>query len=556
MPSISPVGWMCVVPPLVTIVLAILTKRVVLSLLLGIACGVIILLPTPAAYASHAASFSWSDYLQSSVLTFLFEFCEQHLWGSLVAQDHLRVFAFTTILGMQVALIHASGGMLGIVRWASPFARTRRGGQLMTWFLGLVIFIDDYANTLLLGSTMRPLTDRLRISREKLAFLVDTTAAPVSGLAIVSTWVATEISTMKTGFDNAGLDLGADTFGIFLQTIPVRFYVIFALIFVVLCALLNRDFGPMLTAERRALREPPPRDDSTVDETAELHQPRAWNAILPIIVTVGAVVGLLIYTGLVTLGNTQLADSPIQRWGQIIGSGNSSLALVYGSLLGLGVALAQVISQRELDAPQIRASLLAGFTHVLPAMTILWLAWALSTLTKQDHLATGEFIADQVNQLQVPVAYMPTITFLLAGGIAFATGTSWGTMAILMPMIIPLVYGLLTRQLDTPPAPDHFIMIASIGSVLAGAIFGDHCSPISDTTILSSRCSGCDHIAHVRTQMPYALMVAAAAIFCGTLPAGFGVSSLWLLPLGIVAMAACLLIFGRAAEEEAMDAGV
>ncbi len=541
---------MCVVPPLITIVLAIVTKRVVPSLLLGVAFGVVILLPSPKAFATATESFSWGEYFQSSVLAFLYEFCELHLWGSLVDADHLRVFAFTTILGMQVALIHASGGMLGIVRWVSPFARTRCGGQMMTWFLGMVIFIDDYANTLLLGSTMRPLTDRLRISREKLAFLVDTTAAPVSGLAIVSTWVATEISAMKTGFDNAQLDLGADTFGIFLQTIPVRFYVIFALIFVVLCALLNRDFGPMLTAERRALREPAKTDNMASGETAELHQPRAWNAILPIVVTVGVVIGLLIYTGQVALGDAELSESTIQRWGQIIGSGNSSLALIYGSLAGLGVALALIILQRELDASQIRLSLLSGFTHVLPAMTILWLAWALSTLTKQDHLATGEFIADKVNQMQVPAALMPTITFLLAGSIAFATGTSWGTMAILMPMTIPLVYGLLTRQLETTPAPDHYIMIASIGSVLAGAIFGDHCSPISDTTILSSRSSGCDHIAHVRTQMPYAILIALTAIVCGTLPAGFGISSLWLLPLGILAMAVALLVFGSAAENE------
>jgi Na+/H+ antiporter NhaC len=552
-PSISPVGWMCVVPPLVTIVLAIFTKRVVPSLLIGIAIGVVILLPTPNAYEAATGSFSWFGYLQHSLLEFLYEFCELHLWGSLVDADHLRVFAFTTILGMQVALIHASGGMLGIVRWASPFARTRRGGQMMTWFLGLVIFIDDYANTLLLGSTMRPLTDRLRISREKLAFLVDTTAAPVSGLAIVSTWVATEISAMKTGFDNAQLDLGADTFGIFLQTIPVRFYVIFALIYVVLCALLNRDFGPMLSAERRALREPQRSDELPSGETVDLRQPRAWNAILPICVTVGVVVGLLIYTGLVELAGMSLPEPTLQRWGQIIGSGNSSLALIYGSLAGLATSLALIIMQRELGEPQIRSSLLSGFTHVLPAMTILWLAWALSTLTKQDHLATGEFIADKVHQLQVPAALMPTITFLLAGGIAFATGTSWGTMAILMPMIIPLVYGLLLRQLDTPPTADHAIMIASIGSVLAGAIFGDHCSPISDTTILSSRSSGCDHIAHVRTQMPYAMLIAAIAILFGTLPAGYGVSSIWLLPAGVVAMIFCLLLFGRSAEDASRE---
>lgn len=170
-----------------------------------------------------------------SFLQFGYSIAEEHLWKSFFDEDHLRVFVFTTLLGMQVALIHLSGGMQGVLGNASH-GRFARGGQVLTWFLGMVIFIDDYANTLLLGSTMRPLTDRLKISREKLAFLVDSTAAPVSGLAIVSTWVATEISTMQIGYADAGIDIGSDTFGIFIQTIPSRFYVLYMLLFVLLCA--------------------------------------------------------------------------------------------------------------------------------------------------------------------------------------------------------------------------------------------------------------------------------------------------------------------------------
>ena len=213
--------------------------------------------------------------------------------------------------------------------------------------------------------------------------------------------------------------------------------------------------------------------------------------------------------------------------------------------------LGLAFSQRELTPPEIRGGFLQGFLHVLPAMIILWLAWTLSKLTGNDHMRTGSFIAQQFTALNLSAAFMPTIVFLLACVIAFSTGTSWGTMAILMPIVIPLVYGLLTQQTGSPPAPDHFLMTASIGSVLAGAIFGDHCSPISDTTILSSRSSGCDHIAHVRTQMPYALTIGGVSILFGTLPAGFGWSSWLLLPAGMISIVVVLRLLGTSTKSAA-----
>ncbi len=538
--------WSCIVPPLLTIALAIITRRVVVSLLLGVIAAIAILLPTPAEQRqTWGDAFSWSRYLSESGTTLTLELTENHLWGSFADEDHLRVFLFTVLLGMQIALIHRSGGMQGIVRWSTPFARTRRGGQALTWLLGLIIFIDDYANTLLLGSTMRPITDRLKISREKLAFLVDSTAAPVSGLALVSTWVATEISAMKAGFDSAGIDIGSDTFGIFIETIPGRFYILYVLVFVLMVALLGRDFGPMLTAERRAFMEGDDSDRVDVIASGEQVRPRAFNAILPICVTVGVAVWLLIMTGLAENGDTPLSDSKWQAAGQIIGQGNSYVALVYGALAGLFVILGLIALQRNLEGDEIRAGMLEGFVHVLPALVILWLAWTLSRLTGEGYLETGAFVASKVADFELNPGFMPTIVFVFAGGIAFATGTSWGTMAILMPIVIPLVHNLVSQQLGSPAGPHHAILIASIGSVLAGAIFGDHCSPISDTTILSSRSCHCDHIAHVRTQMPYALVVGGIAIVCGTLPAGFGVSSWLLLPCGFVAMLFVLLAFGR-----------
>jgi len=540
----SPVGWFCVFPPLLTILLAIATKRVVLSLLAGIMSAIIILLPTPEAYAATAGENapSWGSYITTQ---FAVQFTEGHLWASLIDHEHVRVFVFTSILGIQVALIHRSGGMLGIVGWAAPLARTRRGGQVLTWLLGLVVFIDDYANTLLLGSTMRPITDRLKISREKLAFLVDSTAAPVSGLALVSTWVATEISTMQAGFTDAGIDIGTNTFGIFLKTIPSRFYILYALAFVLICAWLCRDFGPMLTAERKAAKAKNRSDDNA---THSAGTPRPWNAIWPITITVGVVLWLLAVTGRAEIGNAELEGPIIQQWGTIIGNGSSSLALVYGSLAGLGVILLQIAWQRDLSIEDVRSGALEGFTHVLPAMAILWLAWTLSNLTGDDNLRTGAFLADKISSLSVAPGVMPSVVFILASAIAFSTGTSWGTMAILMPIVIPLVYEMLRVSTGTAPAVDHYVLTASIGSVLAGAIFGDHCSPISDTTILSSRSSGCDHIAHVRTQIPYALTIGAVAILLGTLPVGFGVSNYLLLPVGVAALFGILFVFGKRVE--------
>jgi Na+/H+ antiporter NhaC len=546
-----PLGWLCLIPPLLTIVLAIVSQRVVLSLLIGIASAVMLLLPAPGAQqAVLGTDFSWSGYVWHSLQRFTYSLAEEHLWHSLFNEDHLRVFAFTTLLGMQVALIHLAGGMRGIVAWAVPWARSRRGGQVLTWLLGLVIFIDDYANSLLLGSTMRPLTDRLKISREKLAYLVDSTAAPVSGLALVSTWVATEISTMQVGYIDAGIDIGSATFGIFIQTIPSRFYVLYTLFFVLLCALLCRDYGPMLTAEKKAQTDQADEFLAAQDVSQQV-PPRALNAILPITVTVAVVIWLLIATGLQAMPPEEAFQSTLQGWGNVIGQGNSYVSLVYGALAGLVTILGLIVIQKNARTEQIQAALVDGFLHVLPAMVILWLAWTLSHLTGNEHMRTGQFIASKLTQLDLPAGWLPTLVFVLSSAIAFSTGTSWGTMAIVMPIVIPLTYGMLQQQLGSPPAPDHFVMLATIGSVLAGAIFGDHCSPISDTTILSSRSSGCDHIAHVRTQMPYALTVGLVSIVFGTLPAGFGVPGWLILVVGFTALVVILWSVGRSADEVA-----
>lgn len=567
----SPFGWWSLVPPVLTIALAIGTRRVVPSLLFGIIAGTLILnFVTPAAPKNPAPETAISETATSTpestnaaaapsqedtqpktsaarLSSWFVGLFEDHLWFNLVDGDHLRVLAFTIFLGMQIALIHACGGMEAIVSWLSPLARGRRSGQLLTYVLGLIIFIDDYANTLLLGSTMRPITDRLKISREKLSFIVDSTAAPVSGLALVSTWVATEISAIQTGFENVGQNIGGESFSLFVETIPSRFYVIFMLIFVFLVGFMNRDFGPMLASERKALIDPPGKKRHDGSDEPTFAKGSVWFAFLPIGVTLAFVFMLLIQTGLAGSDLTQLnALSGWRYWATLFGNGNSYIALLYGSLAGLATIVLMAHFGTRLNQAEVQKHLINGFLHVLPALAILWLAWTLSRLAGKDFLQTGNFVASMLNK-NVPLFLMPTITFVLACGIAFSTGTSWGTMAIVIPLTIQTLWVML-GDVEAAARVHDPLMVASIGSVLAGAIFGDHCSPISDTTVLSARSSDCDLMAHVRTQMPYAISVAGISIVFGTLPIGLGAPAWLLLILGTVGMVFLLRNFGKVPE--------
>ncbi|MFV1965650.1 MAG: Na+/H+ antiporter NhaC family protein [Pirellulaceae bacterium] len=502
--------------------MAIITRRVLISLLTGVVAGALIV--------THG-----------NPVTAIATTLPQYLGSSLANGDHLRVFAFTLMMGAMVGVMARSRGMEGIVEWIAPLARSRRGGQITVWLLGLIVFFDDYANSLLLGTTMRPLADRLQISREKLAYVVDSTAAPVSGLAIISTWIAGEIGYIHAGYDKIGMGDTVDGFAVFIETIPYRFYVLWTLLFVPMVGFLGRDFGAMLRAERRMLDIPPPEPPLPVDSAphAKLRNGRWQNAVVPIGVTVIVTLLLIVVTGVKAVSTDEGAGAD---WLQIFGSGDSYLSLVCGSLSGLGLAILMPIAQRILTIDEVRSAAFAGARSVSTALAILWLAWALSDVTSND-LQAGEFLGGLL-QGAVHAAWMPTVVFVLASLVAFATGTSWGTMGVLMPLVIEATYQLLSHgQQDV--SPHHPVLIASVGSVLAGAIFGDHCSPISDTTVLSSQASGCDHIAHVATQMPYAMVVAGVSIACGTLPVGYGVPVWWLMPLGIVVLFVYLMVFGR-----------
>ena len=568
-------GWWSVLPPLVAIGMAIATRRIVASLALGVLAGAVLLDPNWAALGSNPPA---GASLVKMPVTVTAAFFEQHLWTSLSDSQHLRVFTFTLLMGAMIGVIHRSGGMHAVVNGLAPFASTRRGGQLITWVLGLVVFIDDYANSLLLGNTMRPLTDRLGISREKLAYVVDSTAAPVSGLALISTWVAGEIGYIEAGFASLDLEEAPSGLAVFIESIPYRFYVIWALLFVPLVAWFGRDFGPMLPAERDALRrlkEGRGLKDSSVfkdsmgsDPTSISNDPAAlrdiphrwWNAVVPILAALGATIGLLVVTGYSATDFSEGAESWWQDQIAILGNADSYVSLVYGSLSGLVTAVALALAQRLMSPEQIRTAAFDGAKLVLPSLAILWLAWALSGTTDENNLGTGQFIGGLLRDPQPPAwlpsplaalieqlltpRWMPTIVFILASFVAFATGTSWGTMGILMPIVVATTYEMLTADSGAAD-PRHPLMIATIGSVLAGAIFGDHCSPISDTTVLSAQASGCDHLRHVRTQMPYAMLVAVVAVVCGTIPVGFGLPVWPILAVGVVVMALALLVIGR-----------
>lgn len=498
-------GWLSIIPPLLAIGMALLYRRVVPALFFGVWVGAVIAI----SFTPWGAFKGLLDTLQVYVL------------GAVANDDHAAIILFSLMIGGMVGIISKNGGTRGIVDRLTGWASDSKRGQVVTGLLGISIFFDDYANTLIVGNTMRPVTDRLRISREKLAYIVDSTAAPISALAFVTTWIGYEVGLIGTAIEGIeGFSEGA--YSVFLKSLPYNFYPLLALFFVFLIANSRLDFGPMYDAEKRA-RETGKvlGDDANVDEAAgeedETLKPpegtsnRALNAVIPIIVLVAGVLGGLYVTGLAAAG----PDASLQS---IIGEANSYKSLMWGSLLGVLVAAILSLAQGILDLEQTVEAWYEGLKAMLFAMIILVLAWALSDITQVLH--TADYLVSILGEW-LPPGVVPAIIFILAAATAFATGSSWGTMGILMPLVIPLVWAVLAKNAMDGPQHLH-ILYSSVSCVLAGAVWGDHCSPISDTTILSSMASGCDHIEHVRTQLPYALSVGTVAILFGTLPAGFG----------------------------------
>jgi Na+/H+ antiporter NhaC len=382
---------------------------------------------------------------------------------------------------------------------------------------------------------MRPVTDRLKISREKLAYIVDSTAAPIASIAFVTTWIGAELSYIKEGLLEIGLDQSA--YSVFIGSLKYSFYPIFTLAFVLMLILMRRDYGPMLFVERLSTNTNISK--STVNDDIKTTH---WiNGILPVaVVIIGTIAGLII------TGTRDFVPDPALSWfhkiSLIIGNADSYVALLWSSLLGALVAVTITISQRLLSVQKTMEALMDGFKSMLPAVVVLIMAWSLAELTSQ--MKTALFISNVLVNFKMAPWLIPAITFVMSALVAFSTGSSWGTMAILYPLILPVTW-LICHNSGLSHEASMAIFYNVVSVVLAGSVMGDHCSPISDTTIMSSLASGCNHISHVKTQMPYALTVGAVALVVGTVPAALGISPFWLFVAGLAVLYMLIRIMAK-----------
>ena len=534
--------WVSLIPPLVAIGLALITREVVLSLFAGIWVG-----------ALFVVGFNPIDSTVESL---------DLLIAALVNADHIAIIVFSLLLGGMVGVMSRGGGTQGIVDVLGKFATTRKKGQLFSWFSALFIFFDDYANTLIRGNALRPMTDRLNISREKLAYIVDSTAAPLAVSAVITTWIGFEITQIQNSLSSLAeqttdaalatqLQAGADNaFIIFLHSLPYLFYPILALAFVLMTIVMRKEFGPMLTAERRAysgggvIREGSmPATDTSLDSLQpEEDKPKRWyNAALPVISVILVALWSLYSTGSAALGPGEGGIT------SIIGNADPFAALLWASFTGCAVAIALVVFQRILTVNQALESWVGGMQSMLMAVVILILAWGLGGVTQE--VGTGTYLASLLED-SLPLSILPGLVFFIAAVTAFSTGTSWGTMAILFPVVIPLAVAM-GAGVGFAGGENYGILLGSVSSVMAGAVFGDHCSPISDTTVLSSMSSACDLIDHVRTQLPYALVVAVVALIVGEIPAAFDwIHPVWGILVGLIILYLILRFYGEDPESE------
>jgi Na+/H+ antiporter NhaC len=515
-------GWVSLTPPLIAIVIALILRNVIPALLIGVWLGATLV----------------RDVSLVGVLGGLLAAFEVYVVRALADVEHAQIILFSLMIGGMVGIITRNGGMASIVNKIVSRAKSAVSGQVAVWGMGLMIFFDDYSNTLVVGNTARPITDHLKISREKLAYIVDSTAAPVVCLALITTWIGYEVGLIGDAIESIP-DLDEPAYTVFLRSIPYSFYPILAVLFVLSVAATGRDFGPMYRAECRArggqvqpssATEMPALHGDQLDHKPDVPL-RAVNAFVPLLVLVGSLIAGLLVTG---SGDT-LTD--------VIGSADAYKAMLWASLLGAMTAAVMTIGQGILTGHETVDAWFGGVKAMLFAMIVLVLAWALSDITADLHTA-GYLVSILADTL--PPQIVPVTVFVLSAVTAFTTGTSWGTLGILMPLVIPLTWAVL--QANGMAEPEHMhILYSAIASNLAGAVWGDHCSPISDTTVLSSMASGCDHIEHVRTQMPYALLVGAVAIAIGTVPGGYGFPPLLSIVIGASLLFAIIRFLGRRA---------
>ena len=534
-------GILTLLPPIVAISLAFITKETILSLFVGVFIGEFMLCVNDLNIVSSAVNAFLA--IGNEVIS-----CMADPWNAGIILQCL-------LIGGVIQLITKMGGAKALADSLAKHANTPRKAQLSTWFLGLCVFFDDYANSLIVGPIMRPVMDKLKVSRQKLAFIVDATAAPVAGIAIISTWIGLEISLIASGFKSIGMDVSG--FGIFLQTIPYRFYNILILIFIVMSATTLYEFGPMKKAEQEARArkdsepikalEAPGFDEIQPVEGVKL---TVWNAIIPIgTLVIGALISFY-WSGYTTIlsGENQalitlMKTAPLSFNGifEALSASNASVALFQAALLASIVAILMAVLERIMTIEQAISEWVSGMKSIAITGVILLLAWSLGGVI--GNVGTADYLAI-VLKGTIPYWILPSFIFVLGALISFATGTAYGTMSILMPLTIPLAWAI---------SPDIGFVVTATSGVLTGAIFGDHCSPISDTTILSSMGTSCNHIDHVQTQIYYAIFVAIIAILFGYIPAGFGIAWYICIPVAIIVMYIGLKVIGEKVDFEEIE---
>ena len=526
-------------PPVLAIGLALFTREVLSSLFAGLWSG-----------AALIALRDGSGHGMSIVGGF-FSAADTYLINGLNDPSHLMIVVFSLAIGGMVGVVTRSGGMQGLLIALARRAKTRTQAQMVTWFMGLLVFFDDYANTLIVGNAVRPLTDRLRVSREKLSFIVDSTSAPVASIAILSTWIGYELGLIGEAFGQVGIT--TDPYMAFLYSLPYRFYALLLLIVIPVMIRMGRDYGPMLRAETRALNTGQVAPDTDVAQSGEeiaamktppQQQCRWYNAVVPI-----GVLMLTTIIGIVYSGVSALKDGDVLSVQSVLAGADSFSVLMWAALLGSTVAIALIVVQRIETMAGAMNAWLAGVKSMITAVVILALAWGLSAVTKE--LGTAAWVCSVLSD-SLPAGLLPVLVFIIAGFTSFATGTSWGTMAILFPIAVPLAHAMATAQgIDTAGAMP--LMYGTIGAVLTGAIWGDHCSPISDTTIMASMASQVDHMAHVTTQLPYAAAFGLIAAAAGYLPGGFGWNPWLLLAVQVTCAVLLLRYMGKKLPPESLN---
>ncbi len=483
------------IPPVVAIVLALITKEVYSSLFIGILIGGVF----------------YSGFTFERTITHVFQ---DGIIGSLSDAYNVGILVFLVILGILVCMMNKAGGSAAFGRWAGEHIKNRAGAQLATIFLGVLIFIDDYFNCLTVGSVMRPVTDKHNISRAKLAYLIDATAAPVCIIAPVSSWAAA-----VTGFVE-----GEDGLSIFIRAIPYNFYALLTIVMMIALVMLNADYGLMKKHEENALKgdlyTTPDRPFADVREEVEKTRGAVIDLVLPVVILIICCVIGMIYTGGFFGGESFVSA---------FSNSDASVGLMLGSFFAFIITIIFYGVRKVLKFSESMACIPEGFKAMVSPILILTLAWTLKSMT--DSLGADVFVAGVVKSSAGGLMnLLPAIIFLVGCFLAFATGTSWGTFGILIPIVVNVFAGT-----------NETMMIISISACMAGAVCGDHCSPISDTTIMASAGAQCNHVNHVSTQLPYAVTVAAVS-FVTYIIAGFVQNAVIALPIGIVLMIAVLVV--------------